>query len=196
MLDRRIWQQDLSRQAKALGVRDNETGKHSQRVTAWTVHLSRVMGIPEEQIMHVRRGALLHDIGKIGVPDRILFKPGKLDDDEWVLMREHVNFGINILGEISHLHLAIAIPQCHHEKWDGSGYPRGLSGEQIPLEARIFAIVDVWDALTNDRPYRQALSDAEAIAIIEQGSGSHFDPHVVETFLKELPALNALKRSG
>ena len=134
--------------------------------------------------MQIRRGALLHDIGKLGVPDNILLKPDKLTDEEWVIMRKHPTFAFEMLSPIHYLNQAINIPYCHHEKWDGTGYPRGLSGERIPLEARIFAVVDVWDALTSDRPYRKAWSREKTIEHIRSLSGTHFDPQVVDKFLE------------
>ena len=131
----------------------------------------------------VRRGALLHDIGKMGIPDSILLKPGPLTDEDWVIMRQHPQHAFDLLSAVSYLKPALDIPYCHHEKWDGSGYPRGLKGEQIPLAARIFAVVDVWDALLSDRPYRKAWTKAKTLKHIKAGAGSHFDPAVVEAFM-------------
>lgn len=169
--------------ARTLELKDRETEGHSQRVMDLTMRLSRKLGIPEEDMEHVQRGALLHDIGKMGVPDNVLLKPGSLNDDEWIIMRKHPVFAQEMLSSIPFLEKAIDIPYCHHEKWDGSGYPRGLKGEDIPLSARIFAIVDVWDALRSDRPYRPAWTDEEALEEIKRGKGTHFDPIVVETFI-------------
>ncbi len=169
--------------AKALELRDEETEGHTRRVTAMTERLAREMGISEEEMVQVRRGALLHDIGKMGVPDSVLLKPGKLTEEEWVVMRQHPVHAYNFLSEIEYLRPALDIPYCHHEKWDGSGYPRGLKGEQIPLPARIFAVVDVWDALTSDRPYREAWEKERVLEYIREQSGTHFDPAVVEEFL-------------
>jgi PAS domain S-box-containing protein len=168
----------------ALDLRDKETEGHTQRVTEMTITLAKAMGLTEHELVPVRRGALLHDIGKMGVPDRILLKPDKLTDDEWVMMRKHPQFAHDMLSPIQYLQGALDIPYCHHEKWDGTGYPRGLKGEQIPLTARIFAIVDVWDALTSDRPYRSAWSSKKTLEYISSLSGSHFDPRVVEAFLQ------------
>ncbi len=137
-------------------MKDYETESHTRRVTDLTIKLARVMGIIEKDLVHVRRGALQHDIGKMGVPDSIIHKPGPLDEEEWVIIRQHPVYAYNFLSQIDYLKPALDIPYCHHEKWDGSGYPRGLKGEQIPLPARIFAVVDVWDALGSDRPYRDA----------------------------------------
>jgi len=144
------------------------------------------MDISEAEIVHIRRGALLHDIGKMGVPDGILLKPDKLTDDEWVLMRKHPQFGFDMLAPITYLKPALDIPFCHHEKWDGSGYPRGLKGEQIPLAARLFAVVDVWDALRSDRPYREAWPEEKALEYIHAESGKHFDPQVVKVFERKI----------
>jgi len=169
--------------SRALDLRDKETEGHTQRVTEMTERLARTMGMSEAERVHVRRGALLHDIGKMGISDTILLKPGKLTDEEWVTMRKHPEYAYNLLSPISFLRLALDIPYCHHEKWDSTGYPRGLKGEEIPLAARIFAVVDVWDALTSDRPYRKAWSEEKARAYIREQAGQHFDPKIVETFL-------------
>jgi response regulator RpfG family c-di-GMP phosphodiesterase len=167
----------------ALDLRDKETEGHSQRVTEIALNIARVKGMSEEQLVHVRRGALLHDIGKMGIPDSILLKPGPLTDEEWVIMRQHPQHAFDLLSPIAYLKPALDIPYCHHEKWDGSGYPRGLKGENIPLAACIFAVVDVYDALTSDRPYRKAWTKKKTIEHIKAGAGSHFDPAVVEAFL-------------
>lgn len=170
--------------SRAMDLRDRETEGHAQRVTEMTLQLARAMGLPEEQLVHFRRGALLHDIGKLGVPDEILFKPEPLNEQEWKIMRQHPQYAYEMLLPISYLHPALEIPYCHHEKWDGTGYPRGLKGEEIPLSARIFAIADVYEALTSDRPYRRRWSKEEALEYIRQQSGKHFDPKVVEVFLR------------
>jgi PAS domain S-box-containing protein/putative nucleotidyltransferase with HDIG domain len=170
----------------ALDIRDKETEGHTQRVTELAVRFARRMGLNEKELVNVRRGALLHDIGKIGVPDFVLQKPGPLSDTEWVIMRKHPQLAYDIMQPIRYLHEAIDIPYCHHEKWDGSGYPRGLKGEQIPLVARVFAVVDVYDALTSDRPYRPAWSKSKTLQYIRDQSGKHFDPSVVEIFLKDV----------
>ncbi len=171
----------------AMDLRDEETEGHTQRVTELTLQLAGRMGFSIEELDDVRRGALLHDIGKIGVPDAVLLKPGPLTDEEWMIMRRHPQFAYDMLAPIAYLRKAVDIPYCHHEKWDGTGYPRGLKGEQIPWAARIFAVVDVWDAITSDRPYRKAWSRRKALAYIRGQSGKHFDPKVVEIFLKHLP---------
>jgi PAS domain S-box-containing protein/putative nucleotidyltransferase with HDIG domain len=170
--------------SRALDLRDQETEGHSQRVTELTLRLAESMGFDEEALIHVRRGALLHDIGKMGVPDSILLKPGPLCQEEWELMRRHPIYAFEMLSPIQFLNPALDIPYCHHEKWDGTGYPRGLAGDEIPLAARIFAIVDVWDALRSDRPYRQAWSTEQTSAHIRSLSGTHFDPRVAEEFLR------------
>ncbi|MBI5880462.1 MAG: PAS domain S-box protein [Chloroflexi bacterium] len=172
--------------SRALDLRDKETEGHTQRVTTLTLHLARAMGFSDSELVQVRRGALLHDIGKMGVPDNILLKPGPLSEPEWELMRKHPVYAYEMLAPIAYLQPALDIPYCHHEKWDGTGYPRGLKGEQIPLVARIFAVVDVWDALCSDRPYRQGWPEAKVIAHIRAQAGQHFDPRAVEAFLAEI----------
>ena len=179
--------------ARALDLRDKETEGHSRRVMDLTVRLATRMGLSNEELMHLRRGALLHDIGKMGIPDRILQKPGPLDPDEWVVMRTHPTLSYRMLEGIEFLRPALDVPYAHHEKWNGTGYPRGLKGPSIPLSARIFAVVDVWDALTSDRPYHAARSPEESLSIVLEGAGSHFDPEVVRAFctLEEIAALRA-----
>lgn len=168
---------------RALDLRDHGTEGHTQRVTEMTVRLARVMGIAEEELVHIRRGALLHDMGKVGVPDAILHKPGPLSDEEWAVMRRHPEFAQRMLVPIKFLQPALDIPYCHHEKWDGSGYPRGLKGEEIPRAARVFAVVDVWDALKSDRPYRESWSAERVREYLLNATGTHFDPEVVQAFL-------------
>jgi putative nucleotidyltransferase with HDIG domain len=174
--------------SKALELRDKETEGHTQRVTEMTLRLAHAFGISGEDIANVRRGALLHDIGKMGIPDDILLKEGPLSEDEWEIMRKHPQYAYDMLKEINYLHPALDIPYYHHERWDGSGYPLGLKGEEIPLAARIFAIVDVWDALSSNRPYRMALPPDEVSLIIKDGSGTHFDPLVVDKFFEVVSA--------
>jgi PAS domain S-box-containing protein len=169
--------------SRALDMRDRETEGHSRRVTEMTVKIAQKMGIRNSELVHVRRGALLHDIGKMGIPDSILLKPGALNDEEWKIMRNHPAKAYELLSPISYLRPALDIPYAHHEKWDGTGYPRGLKGEQIPLVARIFAIVDTWDALRSDRPYRSAWPEQKAIEYIRAQAGLHFDPDLVRVFL-------------
>jgi len=168
----------------ALDLRDKETEGHTLRVTEITMRLAKAMGIGDAELVHIRRGGLLHDIGKMGVPDSILFKPGPLTDDEWRVMRLHPRLAYDMLSPISYLRPALDIPYCHHEKWDGTGYPRGLKGEQIPLAARLFSVVDVWDALRSDRPYRKAWNEERVGEHISSLSGTHFDPNVVPAFLR------------
>ena len=147
-----------------------------------TLELAKQFGIKDEELVHIRRGALLHDMGKLGIPDSILLKPDKLTDEEWDKMRQHPKYAYDMLYPIEYLRPALDIPYCHHEKWDGTGYPRGLSGEDIPLSARIFAVVDVWDALTSDRPYRNAWDKKKALEYIQEQSGMHLEPKIVEMF--------------
>ncbi|RJP47309.1 MAG: GAF domain-containing protein [Anaerolineaceae bacterium] len=170
--------------SRAMDLRDEETEGHTRRVTEKAVVLAHSIGMHDEEVLHLRRGALLHDIGKIGIPDNILLKPGPLTEQEWEIMRKHPQFAHQMLHPIQHLRPSIDIPYLHHEKWDGTGYPLGLKGEQIPLAARIFALVDVYDALTSDRPYRKAWSKEDALEHIRGQSGQHFDPNLVEKFLQ------------
>jgi putative nucleotidyltransferase with HDIG domain len=174
--------------SRALDLRDKETEGHTQRVTDLTVQLARAMGIGSEELIHVRRGALLHDIGKMGIPDSILLKPAPLSAEEWEIMRKHPVYAHEMLAPIAFLRRALDIPYCHHEKWDGTGYPRGLKGEQIPLVSRIFTVVDVWDALRSDRPYRTAWPDSKVRDYLREESGRHFDPEAAEAFLRHVPA--------
>ncbi len=176
--------------ARAMELRDYETEGHTRRVADLTMELAGEMGIPEQQQVHIRRGALLHDIGKMGIPDTILFKPGKLTEEEWDVMRRHPVMAYEMLADIDYLRTALNIPYCHHEKWDGSGYPRGRKGEEIPLEARIFTVVDVFDALTSDRPYRSAWSREKALEYIRREKGRHFDPRVADLFLKKMEQIS------
>jgi PAS domain S-box-containing protein len=173
---------------RALDLRDNETEGHTQRVTEMTLRLASRAGLADEELVHIRRGALLHDIGKVGIPDAILLKPGKLTEDEWLIMKRHPVYAYQWLAPISYLAPCLDIPYCHHEKWDGTGYPHGLAKEQIPLSARLFAIVDVWDALRSDRPYRKGWPDEAVRSHIASLSGTHFDPDVVEMFLELISA--------
>jgi len=168
---------------RALDLRDKETEGHTKRVTALTRLLAKSMGVDDEALVHITRGALLHDIGKMAIPDGILLKPGALTDEERELIQRHPIYAFEMLKPIKFLHPALDIPYCHHEKWDGSGYPRGLKGEEIPFAARIFAVVDVWDALVSNRPYRKGIAPADVRKSIREQSGIHFDPRVVEAFL-------------
>jgi putative nucleotidyltransferase with HDIG domain len=170
--------------SRALDLRDRETEGHTQRVTAMTVKLARFIGLTESELVHIRWGALLHDIGKMGISDGILRKTGPLTDEETEEMKKHPIYAYNMLVPIRYLRQSLDIPYCHHEKWDGTGYPRKLKGPQIPLAARIFAIVDVWDALTSDRPYRSAWTETDVRDHIRNLSGTHFDPQVVDAFMR------------
>lgn len=172
--------------SRALDLRDAKTDEHSKRVVEASLILAQSFGIPDDEIIYLRRGAILHDIGKMGIPDNILLKKGSLTEEEWRIMRLHPVFAYEMLSKIPFLKKSLDIPYCHHEKWDGTGYPRGLKGEEIPLSARIFAIADVYDALTSDRPYRPAWGKDEALTFIKENSGSHFDPEIVETFFSKL----------
>ena len=180
--------------ALTLELRDKETKGHTQRVTALTEILAKKLGINGRELEHIRRGSLLHDIGKMAIPDSILLKRGQLTPAERKFMELHPDFARGMLMKINFLRPAIAIPYCHHEKWDGSGYPQKLRGEEIPFAARIFAVVDVWDALTSDRPYRNPLTPEEVRRYIREESGRHFDPRVVNAFLeiKDLPVSHKL----
>jgi putative two-component system response regulator len=168
----------------ALDLRDKETEGHTQRVTAMTTAIARAMGIEGQALDHVRRGALLHDIGKLGIPDSVLLKPGKLTDEEWQIIKMHPVHAYEWLSPIAYLKDALEIPYCHHERWDGTGYPRGLAGEAIPLPARCFAVVDVWDALLSERPYKPAWTREQAIEYLLTSRGTHFDPRVVDAFIE------------
>lgn len=178
------YEETLKGWVRALDARDTETELHSRRVTLLTKSVARQAGIADQDVEDVRRGALLHDIGKIAVPDHILLKPGPLTDAEWVIMRTHPKAAYDILKPIKHLANSLDIPYCHHERWDGAGYPRGLKGDAIPLSARIFAVIDVWDALLSDRPYRKAWEREKVIEHIRDNSGTHFDPVLADLFLK------------
>jgi putative nucleotidyltransferase with HDIG domain len=177
--------------SRALDMRDKETEGHTERVTQMTMRLAREMGLGDAELVHVRRGALLHDIGKMGIPDSILLKPGPLTEEEWAIMRKHPTYAYEMLSPIAFLRPALPIPYCHHEKWDGTGYPRQLKGEAIPLSARIFAVVDVWDALRSDRPYRQGWLEDKVLKHIQSLAGTHFDPQVVAVFLSLVSSAGA-----
>jgi PAS domain S-box-containing protein len=170
--------------ARALDLRDKETEGHTRRVTEMTIRLAPVLGVPDAELVHIRRGALLHDIGKMAIPDEILQKPGPPTEEEWKVLKMHPVHAFNLLSPIEYLRSALDIPYCHHERWDGSGYPRGLQKEQIPLAARIFAVVDVWDALRSDRPYHASWPVERAREELRSSSGTHLEPRIVETFLR------------
>jgi putative nucleotidyltransferase with HDIG domain len=171
--------------ARAIEMREGEALGHTRQVTEITVNMARAMGVSLPEQPPIRRGALLHDIGKMGVPESILRKEGELTAEEWAIIRMHPQLAYDLLIPIVFLHPAIDIPFCHHERWDGRGYPHGLKGEKIPLSARIFAVVDVWDALTSDRPQRKAWSETQALNYLTEQAGRHFDPAVVDMFMKD-----------
>ena len=179
----KAYQATLEGWVRALDLRDKETEGHTQRVTILTYRLARSMGVSDDMLVHMTRGALLHDIGKMAIPDGILLKPGQLTDEERKLIQKHPIYAYEMLSPIDFLVPALDIPYCHHERWDGTGYPRGLKQDEIPFAARIFPVIDVWDALTSDRPYRKAMPHNEVRQIIQADSGKHFDPHVVEAFM-------------
>jgi PAS domain S-box-containing protein len=180
------YQRTIEGWVRALDLRDRETEGHTQRVTELTVRVAKTLGFSEEELMHIRRGALLHDMGKMAIPDRILHKPGPLNEEEWEKMRRHPMYAYEMLSPIAYLEPALDIPFCHHERWDGSGYPRKLKGEEIPIAARLFAIVDVWDALRSDRPYRKKMIREDVVAYLREKSGQLFDPKLVEIFLSAI----------
>ncbi len=180
----RAYDETLAGWGYALELRDGETRGHTQRVTELTVRLAEAFGITDEALTQIRRGAMLHDIGKLGVPDSILLKRGRLTDEEWAVMRKHPIYAYQWLRPIAYLSPALSIPYCHHERWDGHGYPRGLKGDEIPFEARLFAVVDVWDALCSERPYHLPWSLEQVRAYLIEHAGSHFDPEVVAMFLQ------------
>jgi putative nucleotidyltransferase with HDIG domain len=182
----RAYDNTLEGWAKALELRDKEIEGHSERVTHLTVKLAEAMGIQGEALVNIRRGALLHDIGKMGTPDAVLHKNGPLAEEERAIIEQHPQNAYNMLRHIDYLQAALEIPYCHHEKWDGTGYPRGLKGEEIPISARIFSIVDVYDALISDRPYRKAMPLEEVITYLKNQSESHFDPRALQAFLNVL----------
>jgi len=174
----RAYDRTIAGWANALDLKDEDTAGHSKRVTVMSA----------DELVHVQRGALLHDIGKMGIPDSILLKRGPLTEEEFEVMKRHPVYAYELLGPIEFLRPALDIPYAHHERWDGTGYPRGLKGEEIPLAARVFAIVDVYDALTSDRPYRRAWTREEALEHIRKGVGTHFDPRVAEAFFEMIEA--------
>lgn len=176
---------------RSVEILQGESEGHLDRVVSLTVELARAMGIPEEEIPHIKRGALLHDVGKMKIPEQILRKPGLLNDGEWKLLQKHPEFAYELLFPIEYLRPALDIPRFHHEKWDGTGYPKGLKGKDIPLSARIFAIVDVWDALRTDRLYRAAWSEEEVLEYLHEYAGTNFDPQVVRAFTRLVQKANA-----
>ncbi len=177
------YQETICGWVNVMDLRHKETHDHSARVTMMTLELAKQAGITDKkELDHIERGAILHDIGKIGIPDSILIKPDRLDEKEWVQMRKHPGIGYDILSDIDFLQSSMDIPYYHHEKWDGSGYPFGLKGEEIPIAARIFAVIDVWDALTHARVYKSAWPEDKVLNYLKDQSGKHFDPKVVQIF--------------
>ncbi|BAS26567.1 HD-GYP domain-containing protein [Limnochorda pilosa] len=191
-----IYEATLSILATTIDLRDREADGHSRRVAAYTVRLAREVGVHEpRELDELRRAALLHDIGKAGISDQILLKPGRLNEQEWRIVRTHPVLGYRMLRRTPRLERAAELAYTHHERWDGTGYPRGLRGEAIPMGARLFAVADVFDALTSDRPYRTAIDLEQAAAEIARGRGSHFDPQVVDAFLRvPLPEWAQIRR--
>ncbi len=185
--------------SRAMDLRDQETNGHTERTASTSVRLATALGMSEEEIAQVRRGALLHDIGKMAISDNILRKPGPLNEEEWEMMRKHPLYAYDLLSSIEFLRPALDIPLCHHEKWDGTGYPQGMKGEAIPLSARVFAIVDVWDALSSIRPYRPAWPKEIVMEYIQEQSGKFFDPQIVPVFIemiqKEITAPTTIERN-
>jgi len=177
-----VYDETLLGWAAALDLRDHSTAEHTARVTELATRLAASLGFEGRALELVKRGATLHDIGKMGVPDEILRKQGPLTDEEWVQMRRHPELAVQFLNGIAHLRESLDIPWCHHERWDGTGYPRGLAGTDIPFSARIFSVIDVYDAVTSERPYRQPLDHESAMALVREGSGTQFDPDVVAAF--------------
>lgn len=189
------WDTSLEGWSRALELRDRNTVGHAQRVADLTVLLAQAMAVPEEELINMRRGALLHDIGKMGIPDRILQKPGPLSEEEWDVMRRHPAYAVEMLSPIAYLRAALDIPCYHHERWDGGGYPHGLKETEIPLAARIFAVVDVWDALCSSRPYSDGWSSEDVRKHLEALAGTHLDPEVVKEFLRLEATLTQAKAS-
>ena len=187
----RAYQATIQGWVRALDLRDNENEGHSVRVADLSVQLGRRLGLSEEDLVQIHYGSLLHDIGKIGIPDSILKKAGTLDAEERLVIQRHPQYAFDMLCGIDYLAQAVSIPFSHHEKWDGTGYPLGLAGENIPIAARIFSVVDVYDALRSERPYKKAWSEDEALAELQRMSGTHFDPHVLEAFLEMMGAHTA-----
>ena len=185
----------IRRLGRAAEYKDNETGMHVIRMSHYSRTIARAIGMDESEADLLLNAAPMHDVGKIGIPDKVLLKPGKLDDGEWTLMRKHPEFGANIIGDHDSglLQMARTVALTHHEKWDGSGYPNGLSGEDIPLVGRIVAIADVFDALTTERPYKDAWPVDKATALIEREAGAHFDPDLAAAFLRSMPEVLAIK---
>jgi HD-GYP domain-containing protein (c-di-GMP phosphodiesterase class II) len=170
-----------------------ESEGHTTRVADLAVRTGRAAGLNDNELVHLRRGALLHDVGMLSVPENVLLRPGPLSAEDRARIQQHPEYGFDILAPINHLRPALDIPYCHHERWDGAGYPRGLKGDQIPLAARLFAVVDVWDALCTDRPFRRAWSESGARAYLREQAGAHFDPQAVSLFFQSLNGSNGAR---
>jgi HD-GYP domain-containing protein (c-di-GMP phosphodiesterase class II) len=191
------YHQTISGWVHVMDLRHKETKNHSIRVTNMALELAKLSGISDKKKLEdIKRGAILHDIGKIGIPDAILVKPGSLDTKEWEIMKTHPQIAHDLLMEIDFLSPCIAIPYCHHERWDGSGYPQGLKADAIPIEARIFAVVDVWDALIHPRVYKPAWSEEEVLQHIQEQAGRHFDPTIVKLFLENYEEIKCHAKAG
>jgi putative nucleotidyltransferase with HDIG domain len=198
-VNRSLWRghsQTLRVLVSAMDIRHKETSDHSDRVMRMAVGLARRAGVSGKELRNLGFGALLHDIGKLAIPDSVLIKPGKLDDEEMVIMRQHTEVGNNLLQQVDFLRDASDIPYNHHERWDGGGYPRRLRGEEIPLAARIFSVVDVWDALITARVYKDAWPEADVLTYLRDAAGSQFDPRLVELFLQHYDELKSLGRGS
>jgi putative nucleotidyltransferase with HDIG domain len=193
---RALFQRSLEAFSTALDFKDNDTGGHSQRVAAYAVEVGRQLGVSGQDLDVIGQGALLHDIGKIAVPDRVLLKPGKLSDEEWIIMRKHPETGYQMLKTIQIPEPIATIVRHHHERFDGAGYPSGLSGGRIALGARIFSVADLYDAMSSDRPYRKALPTDRVIAELTRASGTQLDPDVVRAFFAIPPSVLAQVRTA
>ncbi len=191
----KAYREILQRLGRASEYRDDDTGNHARRIGEYAALIGRGLHLEDEQVEHLRRASPMHDVGKIGIPDGILLKPGKLDAQEWETMKSHVEIGVRILSGATSglLQVAEEIAQTHHEKFDGNGYPNGLAGEEIPLNGRLVAVCDVFDALTSERPYKRAWSVEDAVAEIARCKGGHFDPRIVDVFLDNLPQVQRIR---
>lgn len=185
------YEQTIFGWVQLMDLRHNETKHHTERVTRMTVELAKLMGITDRELKHIERGAILHDIGKIGIPDAILIKPERLKEEEWAQMKLHPVIGRDLISKIKFLKESLDIPYCHHEKWNGEGYPQGLAGEAIPLAARIFAVIDIWDALSHPRVYKSAWPEDQVIRYLKAEAGQHFDPAIVAVFLANFDQIKA-----
>ena len=188
---RKSYDQTLEGWVQVMDIRHKETSQHSLRVTRMTIKLASLMGIEGDELTFIGRGAMMHDAGKVGIPDSILIKPGPLDEDEWELMKQHPVIARDMIQDIEFLKPSIDIPYSHHERWNGSGYPEGLQGEEIPIAARLFAIIDVWDALLEKRVYKESWPEDQVLLYLQEQAGIHFDPQVVDLFLENYEEIKA-----